>query len=348
MAAKTVILEGTYSTSSGDPAEGWVYFKLTSPLVYDEDDMIFANDKISAQLDEDGKFSVELVCTSGEGLQPEGVLYRVIVDIVGSSQTTFFMSLADYLAPGPVDISTLQPFDAAPSVVWAVIPVGSTGPAGPTGPEGSQGEKGDQGDQGLQGNQGPQGEKGDQGEQGEQGLIGLTGPAGPTGSQGIQGLTGATGAPGAQGIQGNTGATGSQGIQGIQGLTGPTGPQGPGTAVRQIGFVLSGVELLTTGVKLPGIRCPWNFTPTRWTILANGLCSLVADVWRDILANYPPTIADRIAGTDKPTVSAAPVATSIAMTGWGTISAGDIVVLELQSFSGVATLVNIIVEGTVS
>jgi hypothetical protein len=66
-----------------------------------------------------------------------------------------------------------------------------------------------------------------------------------------------------------------------------------------------GGAAITTGMK-GGIEVPFDCTVDGWTIGAiDGLTgAIVVDVWKDTYANFPPTVADTIAGTEKPTITA--------------------------------------------
>jgi hypothetical protein len=74
---------------------------------------------------------------------------------------------------------------------------------------------------------------------------------------------------------------------------------------------------ITTGVKLD-IQVPFNCVVSTWTIGADQSGSIVLDLWLDTYANYPPTVADTMTGSAKPTLSAAAKATSSTLTGWTT------------------------------
>ena len=77
-------------------------------------------------------------------------------------------------------------------------------------------------------------------------------------------------------------------------------------------------------------------TITGWTILADVAGSCVIDIWRDTFANYPPTVADSITGSAKPTLTAANKATSTTLTGWSTsLTAGDTLIFNVDSASTV-------------
>ena len=60
--------------------------------------------------------------------------------------------------------------------------------------------------------------------------------------------------------------------------------------------------------------------------------SIVVDVWKDTYANYPPTVADTITASAKPTVSTATKGQVTTLTGWTTsITAGDIIGFNVDS-----------------
>ena len=62
--------------------------------------------------------------------------------------------------------------------------------------------------------------------------------------------------------------------------------------------------------------------------------SIVIDIWNDSLVNYPPTVADTITGTAKPTLSSQDNARSSTLTGWTTfIAAGSTLRFNVDSVS---------------
>jgi hypothetical protein len=101
-----------------------------------------------------------------------------------------------------------------------------------------------------------------------------------------------------------------------------------------IEFIIDGGgSAITTGIK-GDIQIPFACTINSWTIMADQSGSIVIDVWKDTFANYPPTGADSITGSAKPTLSAAQAATSSTLTGWTTsISANDIIRYNVDSAS---------------
>lgn len=88
---------------------------------------------------------------------------------------------------------------------------------------------------------------------------------------------------------------------------------------------------VATGV-FADVRVPFACTITAVTVLADVAGSLVVDIWKDTLANYPPTVADSICGSNKPTLSAARTYEDTSVTGWTTsISAGDCLRFNVDS-----------------
>jgi hypothetical protein len=108
-----------------------------------------------------------------------------------------------------------------------------------------------------------------------------------------------------------------------------------------------GGSAITTGVK-GYITVPYNGTITGWDIFGDTTGSIVVDVWKDTYANFPPTVADTIAGTEKPTLSSAVKNQDTNLTSWTTsVTAGDIVAFNVDSAATV-TRVNLIIYITKS
>jgi hypothetical protein len=120
-----------------------------------------------------------------------------------------------------------------------------------------------------------------------------------------------------------------------------------GVASRSIQVLLDG-----GGAVIPtGVYCDYQFrfacTITAWRLLADQSGSLVVDVWKDTYANYPPTVADTIAGSEKPTLSAAAKAEDTSLTTWTTaVAAGDILRFNVDSVTTI-TRALLIIEVTI-
>jgi hypothetical protein len=100
-------------------------------------------------------------------------------------------------------------------------------------------------------------------------------------------------------------------------------------------FVIDGGgSAITTGVKGDLILPPWAGVITGVQLLADQSGSIVVDLWKDDYAHYPPTVADTITASAKPTLSSATKYTDSALTGWTTaFSAGDTLRLNVDSAS---------------
>jgi len=76
--------------------------------------------------------------------------------------------------------------------------------------------------------------------------------------------------------------------------------------------------------------------------------SIVVDVWKDTYANFPPTVADRIAGTERPTLSSATKNQDLSLSTWQTsVTSGDIIAFNVDSASTL-TRVNLSIDITKS
>lgn len=107
---------------------------------------------------------------------------------------------------------------------------------------------------------------------------------------------------------------------------------GGGATTRDLIVVIDGGgSAITTGVK-GDVSLDFACTIQGWTLLADQSGSIVIDIWKDLYANYPPTVADTITASAKPTISSATKATSTTLTGWTTaIAAGDTLRFNVDS-----------------
>ena len=66
-----------------------------------------------------------------------------------------------------------------------------------------------------------------------------------------------------------------------------------------------GGEAIATGLA-GGLEVPFDCFVTGWTVVATdgNTGAIVVDVWKDTYANFPPTVGDSIAGSEKPTITA--------------------------------------------
>lgn len=84
------------------------------------------------------------------------------------------------------------------------------------------------------------------------------------------------------------------------------------------------------------VRVHFSGTITKVTVLGDQPGSVVLDVQKDSYANYPPSGADSICGSSKPTISGGIKTEDTALTGWNkTVSAGDVFRFAIVSASGI-------------
>jgi hypothetical protein len=114
---------------------------------------------------------------------------------------------------------------------------------------------------------------------------------------------------------------------------------------RQITLVIDGGgAVITTGFKA-FISIPVAGTWKKWRILSADAGSptsgsIVIDVWKDTYANFPPTVADTITASAKPTLTTATSAESSTLTGWTTsFSAGDVLGFNVDSVTSVKKVI---------
>jgi hypothetical protein len=97
----------------------------------------------------------------------------------------------------------------------------------------------------------------------------------------------------------------------------------------QIQFVLPAVAGSQSRVRIP-----YSITITSAIIVSDISGSAVVDIWKDTYANYPPTVADTITASAKPTLTSAIKATDSTLTGWTkTFTAGDWLIANVDSAS---------------
>lgn len=121
-----------------------------------------------------------------------------------------------------------------------------------------------------------------------------------------------------------------------------TSPGAAGFAVRTVGipFIIDGASaVLTTGTK-GYVEIPFACTITGWTALGDQVGSVVVDVKRSTYAGFPTTAS--IAGSDKPTLTAAQKNQNLSVSAWTTaIGAGDILEFNVNS---VATITRVTIS----
>lgn len=110
---------------------------------------------------------------------------------------------------------------------------------------------------------------------------------------------------------------------------------------RTYGLIIDGgTAVPSTGIQ-GAIYIPTACTITGYQLMATKFTSgstgnMVIDLWLDDSGAYPPTIADTITASAKPTLSSAASSFSTTLTGWGTaVAAGDVIFVNLDSVATV-------------
>ncbi|MGW3511170.1 hypothetical protein [Streptomyces sp. NPDC000994] len=189
----TVTVTGRYLTPDGRPLSGRVIWRaplLVFPAPYD----VILGAPVTATLDAQGRFEVELPATDAPGMNPTGWAYTVAEQLDGIPAGRSYQVLLPAEKPR-VDIADIAPTDpTTPNYVAVKGDTGPQGEQGERGPQGTPGEPGAPGTAGARGEQGPPGTPGAPGEQGPQGERGAQGEPGPQGERGEQGPPGKDGA----------------------------------------------------------------------------------------------------------------------------------------------------------
>lgn len=107
-------------------------------------------------------------------------------------------------------------------------------------------------------------------------------------------------------------------------------------AGEAIEFVIDGGGAeIATGVQ-GDLEIPFACTILAATLLADQTGSIVVNVWKDVYANFPPTVADKITASAPPTISTATNSQDTTLTGWTkTIAAGDILRFNVDSVTDI-------------
>jgi hypothetical protein len=105
-----------------------------------------------------------------------------------------------------------------------------------------------------------------------------------------------------------------------------------GTAGSDKGSFGAVADASVTGL-IGYITIPYNGTITGWQVIGNISGNCVFDVWKTA-AGIIPTVANTIAGTEKPTLTAQQINSDLTLTTWTTtVTAGDIIAVNLDSAS---------------
>lgn len=99
---------------------------------------------------------------------------------------------------------------------------------------------------------------------------------------------------------------------------------------EKFGFLLNGGgAAITTGLKgEAATEVPANMTVTKWEVVAStvaGTGSIAVDIWCDTYANWPPTVADTITGSEPPTITTSNSGTDTSLTSFDTALEGGLI-----------------------
>jgi hypothetical protein len=111
-------------------------------------------------------------------------------------------------------------------------------------------------------------------------------------------------------------------------------PGHPEGHFRPVGLVIDGRgDVITTGYK-KAAPIPYDGMIVGWYLLADQTGSIVIDVWKDVWSAYPPTVADTIAGSEKPTLVSQQQNQDHDLTTWTRrVAAGDVIAFNVDSAS---------------
>ena len=109
--------------------------------------------------------------------------------------------------------------------------------------------------------------------------------------------------------------------------------------IYKVGVTIDGAgSAITTGVK-GYTSIPVSGTITKVRLLADQNGDAVLDIWKDVFANYPPTVADTITAAAKPTLSTADSFEDTTLSGWTTtVTAGDVLGFNVDSAATITRL----------
>jgi hypothetical protein len=131
----------------------------------------------------------------------------------------------------------------------------------------------------------------------------------------------------------------AQGGTGAMDAAGARANLGIGAQVSAVSATFDGGGSSPTVGTIGYVRVPYSGTITKASIFADVSGSAVVDVWKDVWANYPPTVAGTIAASAKPTLSSAIKAEDATLSGWTTaVTAGDVIAFKIDSCTTITRL----------
>lgn len=127
----TRTLVGTYKNATNDPAKGRVTFTPTATIL-DDSNAVIVSDTITAPLDANGSFSIELPTTDNQLLKPKNWAYVVSVRIYGVKPIKYYilMPYGDGSVIDIIDIPTTTLTAVQDSTIQSSVIRGPIGPPG--------------------------------------------------------------------------------------------------------------------------------------------------------------------------------------------------------------------------
>lgn len=122
-----------------------------------------------------------------------------------------------------------------------------------------------------------------------------------------------------------------------EGYTASSSSSGPRKDIEgSLNYIIDGgATEISLGVK-PFIEWGFDAIVRGWTVLADQVGNIVVDVWKDNYGNFAPTVADTIAGTEKPTIVAAQKNQDMSLTSFSTVVLkGDIWAFNVESVTDI-------------
>jgi hypothetical protein len=124
----------------------------------------------------------------------------------------------------------------------------------------------------------------------------------------------------------------------------PAGSASVMARTKTLSFIIgNGTDVITTGVQgYFTSEFTGSITAARLAVADASFTSgsIVVDIWKDTFANRPPTVADTITASAKPTLSSATGSLDTTLTGWTTsVTAGDMFGINVDSVSSVKKVI---------
>jgi hypothetical protein len=112
-----------------------------------------------------------------------------------------------------------------------------------------------------------------------------------------------------------------------------------GSTYGSFGMVIDGSSNVITSGNKGYLVMPYNGVITSWVIMAEQSGSVEIDIWKDTLANFPPTSADTITSSYKPYLSSQQVNSNNTLSGWTTnFSVNDVFLFNVVSADTITRL----------